>query len=346
MKRLVLIFLYSFFEVTAFGQNTIPTIKATSSSVDIKVGNDFFIKGGWVLEPHKKTDVFSIGSKWPYEHKRVAFITDIDSISFDVQPGNKYDFIILLNETLPCHIQITTSPNPVFLNSKILIPVAIGFMVMLTLVYWKRNQVSTTMLLKLGYTVVLFFWILVFISGNVHGNYSHVKNVISELGAVGTKSEIITSSSLILLAVFSTLFSIGFYRASKKLMLSSIPATLSFIKPFSLVWIATFPLGNEFHRLIGPLPLLITLASFLSFILWKREKAYFSMRLFSLLSFFVMTLILLRFLPFFGAKYEGLIQRFFYVGWSVWTITISYLLAKQVKILTEKSKIDTNSNSE
>jgi len=175
-------------------------------------------------------------------------------------------------------------------------------------------------------------------SGLIHGNYDQLKDSISELGAIGTKSEIITSSSFILLAALSTLFSIGFYKASKKIGLSPIPAILTFTKPLSLIWAAIFPLGNEFHRLTGPLPLLIILASLLSFLIWKREKSFFSLRLISLLSFFIMTLILLRFVRPFGIEYEGLVQRFFYLGWTVWIVTITYLLTRQIEIVNEKNE--------
>lgn len=339
MQRLVLLSLFFFYRLAAFGQDTVPTIKATSSTVDILVGNDYFIKGGWFLEPDKNPDVFSLGSKWTYEHKKVSFITDIDSITFDVQPGNKYNFIILLNETVPCHIQIITSPDPIFMNSKILTPIGIGFIVMLILFHLKRNQLNVIYLLKLGYVITLFFWAVVCISGIIHGDYNHLRNVISELGAIGTKSEIFTSASFMFLAALSTLFSIGFYKASKKLGLSSIPAILSFSKPVSLIWAAIFPLGNEFHSLTGPLPLLIILASFLSFILWRSERGFFSTRLLSLLGFFMMTLILLRFVQPFGIQYEGLVQRFFYLGWTVWIIAISYLLTKQIETLNETDRV-------
>ncbi len=339
MQRLVLLSLFSFYRLAAFGQDIVPTIKATSSTVDISVGNDFFIKGGWFLDPDKKPDVFSIGSKWTYEHKKVSFITDIDSISFDVQPGNKYNFIILLNETVPCHIQIITSPDPIFMNSKILIPIGLGFIVMMILLYLNRNQLNAKSLLKFGYVMTLFFWAFVVISGLKHGNYDHLRNVISELGAIGTKSEIITSSSFMFLAALSTLFSIGFYKASNRLGLSSIPAILSFSKPVSLAWAAIFPLGNEFHSLVGPLPLLIILATLLSVILWRGEKGLFSLRLLSLLSFCLMSLILLRFVQPFGIQYEGLVQRFFYLGWTVWIIAISYLLANQIETLKETDRV-------
>jgi hypothetical protein len=40
--------------------------------------------------------------------KRITFITDIDSISFDVEPGHNYDFIILFNGKDACRTRIST----------------------------------------------------------------------------------------------------------------------------------------------------------------------------------------------------------------------------------------------
>jgi hypothetical membrane protein len=345
MQRCALLLLFSIFGLGTYGQESLPIINATSSTVDISVGDDFFIKGGWYLEPDKNPDVFSLGSKWTYEHKKVSFITDIDSISFDVQPGNKYNFIILLNNAVPCHIQIVTSPNPVFMNSKILIPLGMGFAFMVILFYLKRKQINTIYLLRLGYFQALLFWGIVFISGEIHGDYNHLKNVISELGAIGTRSEVFTSTSLIVLATLCTLFSFGFYKASIELELSIVPAILSFSTPVSLAWAAIFPLGNEFHGMTGPLPLLIILASLLVFLMWKKEKTLFSIRNFSLLSFFIMSLILLRFIKPFGISFEGLIQRFFYLGWTLWIVTISHLLKKSLDIKNSLIKQKTAINN-
>ena len=97
MFKVISLILCFGFIVHVTAQNTLPSIKATSSKVDIRVGDDYFLKGGWQLEPNKKPDIFSIGSKWLYDAKKVSFITDVDSLSFNVQPGHKYDFVIMLN---------------------------------------------------------------------------------------------------------------------------------------------------------------------------------------------------------------------------------------------------------
>jgi hypothetical membrane protein len=331
MKNTMLTFVLLMIGMVIFGQDSLPVIKATSEKVDIRVGNEYFAKGGWALDPNKKPDVFSIGSKWIYGTKKVTFTTDIDSISFDVKPGNKYNFIIVLNDTISCYIQIKTLSNPVFLNKSILIPLSIGIILVLFLLYLYRQKINTIKLLYLGYLSAILFWVITIVSGFIHGNYNHFKNVISDLGAIATKSEIFTSASLILLSVLCILFSIGFYRASRTFKISTIPAILSFSMPLSIFWAAIFPLGNEFHSLTGPLPLLIILGALLSYLLWNKSQEFSELRLLSIISFFIMLLILLRFIKPFGNQYEGLIQRFFYLGWTIWTLFTSFYFIKRLQ---------------
>jgi hypothetical membrane protein len=263
--------------------------------------------------------------------KKVTFTTNIDSISFNVKPGTKYNFIIILNDTISCYTQIRTLSNPVFLKKSILAPLLIGIVLFLLLLYLYRQKINTIKLLYLGYASALLFWIITILSGFIHGNYNHFKNVISDLGAIESKSEVFTSASLILLSVLCILFSIGFYRASRTFRISVIPAILSFSMPLSVFWAAIFPLGNEFHGLTGPLPFLIILGSLLSYLLWKKSQEFSKLRLLSLISFFVMLLISLRFIKPFGYQYEGLIQRFFYLGWTIWTLVISYYFIKRLQ---------------
>lgn len=323
MNKAILIILSLFLSLNSFSQHNLPTIRANSTAVDIRVDDDYFVKGGWTLDSTKKPDIFSIGSKWLYDSKQVTFITDIDSLSVSIPPNSNYDFIILLNGSTPCFIRIATLANPIFMSFKILIPLLIGITLFLLVLFVFRKKLNTRTLLYFGYVAPLAFWITTFVSGYIHGNYNHFKDAISELGAIGTKSETITSSLLMLIAAFTILFSIGFYRASKENSLSTIPALLSFVMPFTIIWAGIFAMGNEFHSLTGPLPVLLIIAFLLGYFLWKRIQAFKRLATVSLLCFFISALILLKLLEPFGYQYEGLIQRFFYLGWSIWTISIA-----------------------
>lgn len=87
-----------------FAQERLPIIKATSKQVDIKEDNHLR-KNAWVIAPEVNPDVFSTSAK------KVTFYTDIDSISFSVNPEEHYDFVILLNEKDSARTRIIYKPS-------------------------------------------------------------------------------------------------------------------------------------------------------------------------------------------------------------------------------------------
>src|SRR5690349_9926660 len=90
-------------------QQTIPLIKATSKSVDVRDGDEF-MKGHWVIMPEVKPDIY-----YPNRckcTKQVTFYTDMDSISFRVEPDHEYDFAIVLNGKDTAYTQISTKAAP------------------------------------------------------------------------------------------------------------------------------------------------------------------------------------------------------------------------------------------
>jgi len=90
---------------SCFSQANLPTIKATSQNVTIKDG--YIIQEGiWNLSPEIKPDIYYALPS--VVKKTVTFYTDIDSISFDVEPRQQYNFIILFNDKDTCLTQIST----------------------------------------------------------------------------------------------------------------------------------------------------------------------------------------------------------------------------------------------
>ncbi|WAC14206.1 DUF4932 domain-containing protein [Dyadobacter pollutisoli] len=86
--------LISLFNVAgSFSQNT-KVISATGKRVDIRIGNELR-KSDWNISPGIKPDVYDV--YLPKAGKPVTFITDEDSILFDVKPGDYYEFVVLLN---------------------------------------------------------------------------------------------------------------------------------------------------------------------------------------------------------------------------------------------------------
>jgi hypothetical protein len=83
-------------------QKKIPLIKANSNKAIIIEGDDDKYK--WGIDPAIKPDVHFISKnttpKW------VKFYTDIDSLKVKLQPGKKFDFIVLLNGKDSCYTRL------------------------------------------------------------------------------------------------------------------------------------------------------------------------------------------------------------------------------------------------
>jgi hypothetical protein len=76
-----------------FSQKSV-VIKASAKVVDIRIGKELR-DGNWNIEPAIRPDVFD--ARVPEEGLPVTFITNQDSIRFDVKPGSYYEFVILMN---------------------------------------------------------------------------------------------------------------------------------------------------------------------------------------------------------------------------------------------------------
>lgn len=111
MKIKLSILLISFLLVkTSFAQKKLPVIKATSTQVDIR-DNNFIRKNAWTIVPEEKLDVYKTAAK------KVTFYTDIDSITFKVDPKvGEYNFIILVNGKDSARTQIKYDASVVYKN--------------------------------------------------------------------------------------------------------------------------------------------------------------------------------------------------------------------------------------
>lgn len=107
-KYISIFALITLFNQTIFAQQKQHTIKATSTKVDVKDG-EIYQKAVWNLSPEANPDIYYPLD--PISEKRITFYTDIDSISFNVVPGNIYDFIILLNNKDTCYTQISAAKS-------------------------------------------------------------------------------------------------------------------------------------------------------------------------------------------------------------------------------------------
>ncbi len=90
----------------SYGQKKMPTIRATSKTVDIRDAYGFH-KNQWTISPETKPDVFETSAK----NSKVTFYTDLDSISVVVKPNTVFDFTIILNDTVKAWTRIIYKPN-------------------------------------------------------------------------------------------------------------------------------------------------------------------------------------------------------------------------------------------
>jgi transglutaminase-like putative cysteine protease len=87
-----------------FGQTKV--IRANSKSVDIRDGDEFS-KNAWTISPEIKPDIYTTSSKG----KKVTFYTDLDSLTVEITPTTKFDFIISLNDNTKALTQIQYVPG-------------------------------------------------------------------------------------------------------------------------------------------------------------------------------------------------------------------------------------------
>jgi hypothetical protein len=311
-------------------QGTLPVLPSDSTSVIIQVdGNRVAI---WNIDPGTKpwTDPEVFRIERSSRSRKVTYLSNRDSISFLVKPGDRYDFMILIRQKDAYPMAVATFDEPVFQRRAILLTLFWGILILSLITYWKRKSLKTIPLLWMGIIAPLLFWLVTIIGGFLHGNYNHLHHVISELGAISTRSETFMSTTETGISILTVLSMIGLYRSCKQLGLNVIPVITLLSLSVSMIWAAVFPMHHELHGTLGPIPLVLNLGALMAIFVW-RGKEFYSLRLVSTISFILMTLIILRFSPNLRGNYEGLIQRFFYLGWSVWSVGLSLLFIGMLK---------------
>lgn len=93
------------FNGTAAGQDAPPVVRANSTTADIQDGNRL-LRGIWTIQPGIELDTYY--ARRAKGKRKVTLRTDVDSLSFDVRPGQHYDFVVLLNDKQRCRTRIST----------------------------------------------------------------------------------------------------------------------------------------------------------------------------------------------------------------------------------------------
>ncbi|MEM7163151.1 MAG: hypothetical protein AAF487_12010 [Bacteroidota bacterium] len=103
MKALVIVFLLNAISISIFAQDDLPVLRTETADMDIKDGDHLRIDY-WTIDPAIELDVY-VADKIN-QRKSVSFYSDIDSITFHIDPGEQRNFLIILNETDTCLTQI------------------------------------------------------------------------------------------------------------------------------------------------------------------------------------------------------------------------------------------------
>lgn len=184
----------------------------------------------------------------------------------------------------------------------------------------KKNE---KLLLYLGIVSPLLFWLTTFICGAFLDGYSHLSNLVSELGAQGTRTQYLFSFGLVISSILNVFFVYSIWRMRKALKICVVPLVLMFCYSF-LAGPAIVPMPLPLHGVIGmPFPL-IMLAPLLALILWRKNVMSLGLKMGAVVSLAIMLLGFLIFAPDILSEYHGLKQRFLYLGWTVWSSVVAY----------------------
>jgi len=102
MKRILLI-VTVLLPFSVLAQKKLPVVKAGAGQAKIYEQDNAV--SNWYINPKIKLDVFTTGKFT--KSKSIKFKTDIDSIVFNISPGQKKEFIVLLNGKDSCLTQIS-----------------------------------------------------------------------------------------------------------------------------------------------------------------------------------------------------------------------------------------------
>jgi hypothetical protein len=186
----------------------------------------------------------------------------------------------------------------------------------------------TPIFLQFGFGIPIIFFATTIICGFILGDYNHLSRLVSELGALGTSSQYVFSTGLLLSSVLSILFVIGLINVCTSNGFSTVPAIFILSFSISIAGAAIFPLPLRLHLFMGMPSVFMVLSPILSIILWVKTSHLPFVRSMSFLSLIVMSLGFLAFDPNILSEYAGLKQRLFHVGWSIWFFYLSYSFSK------------------
>jgi len=177
-------------------------------------------------------------------------------------------------------------------------------------------------LLYLGIVSPLLFWLTTFVCGAFHDGYNHLSNLVSELGAQGTRTQYLFSIGLVLSSILNVFFVYCIWKICMELKESIVPLMPMFCYSF-LAGPGIVPMPLPLHSVIGMPFLLIMLAPFFALIFWRIKVSSLGLKVSAVISLAIMLLGFLIYAPDILPEYFGLKQRFLYLGWTVWSCAVA-----------------------
>ena len=138
IKLLLILALLLLIKQPLAAQQHLPILRSNSNMVSIRDGK-IYREHAWQLDPKAKPDIYY--TALPQKENRITFISDIDSISFDVKYGKTYDFMVLLKYKDTCYTRISANyegiNRPIKLNGYANHPDTIPFTLKNSRIYFK-----------------------------------------------------------------------------------------------------------------------------------------------------------------------------------------------------------------
>ena len=221
-------------------------------------------------------------------------------------------------------------PFAVSMNRKILglIILFIFLFVVVGIHLRTKACLETEKLLALGYVIPFVFWTGILIAGFLYGGYNHMKQHLISLTSFYCNSGTFMAIIQLIIVLLTIPFVLGLYKSCKELKINFLPVLfLLFITP-SMLGLALSPELNSMRALIANSIILVIIGPLSAMVLW-RKKQFVGIRILSAICFvFILvptiTLAMRSSFPELTNNYFGFIQRFLYVGWALWFVSLGY----------------------
>lgn len=189
------------------------------------------------------------------------------------------------------------------------------------------RHVSKRFGLILGYVNPVLFWLTTGLCGLLLEDYHHLSNLVSELGALGTPTQHLFTVGLLLCALLNLFWVAALLRVVRAQKLSPWPA-LSMLFFSFLAGPALFPMPLRAHGLSGlPFPFFMV-SPLLALVLWRQSPVWSRLHYAAFAGMAFFALAFLIFFPDILSSHFGLKQRFLYVGWTVWSVGLTWCMVR------------------